>query len=645
MGAHPTVEEGMPGVRFTVWAPRAQSVSVAGDFNGWDAEEYPLEKRTEGGLWTGFLPGVEEGAVYKYVIVTPDGERLFKADPYGFYAELRPATASVVHRLGAYLWGDGAWERTKKRRTSYKRPMAIYEVHLGSWRTKEDGSFYTYEELADTLVPYVKEQGFTHIELLPVNEHPFDRSWGYQITGYYAVTSRYGTPDQFKLLVDRCHQEGIGVILDWVPGHFCKDAQGLRLFDGTPAYEYADSRKAEKPQWGTLTFDYSKGEVRSFLISNALFWMNEYHIDGLRVDAVASMMELNFDKPASMWTLNAEGGTDNLEALSFLRELNRTVFHYYPQALMIAEDSSDRPLITGPVHEGGLGFNYKWNMGWMNDMLRYMALPVEERRHRHNLITFSLMYAFSENYVLPLSHDEVVHGKKSLLDKMPGDYWSKFANLRLFYGYWMTHPGKKLLFMGGELGMFSEWKDLEQVDWHLLEFEKHQQMHDYVRGLNRLYAEEPALWELDHEPAGFEWIDADNAEQGIVSFIRRGKRRADDLCIVCNFTPAVYHGYRIGVPASGDWREVWNSDWPQYGGSGQYNGAPVTAGKKPFHGKPYSTEVTIPPFGCFILKREAAKRRKAEQAVRQKAERSSIKPKAASVSRRTTARNAKQPTL
>lgn len=610
LGAHTGQEGGLAGVRFAVWAPNAREVRVAGDFNGWNGAEHSMQRGSDNGIWSLFIPELGEGTIYKYEIITQQGDVLLKADPYAFYSELRPATASKVWSLDNYKWQDQAWYAKKRRQPSYNRPMNIYELHLGTWKLHDDGSHLTYEELADRLVDYIVSTGYTHIEVLPLAEHPFDRSWGYQITGYYSLTSRYGTPEQFMYLVDRCHQHGIGVILDWVPGHFCKDEHGLRQFDGVPLYEYADSRKAEKPLWGTLSFDFGRPEVVSFLVSNAIFWMDVFHLDGLRVDAVASMLELNFDKPATMWTLNEEGGTDNLEALQFVKTLNEAVFHHYPEALMIAEDSSARPQVTAPTHEGGLGFNYKWNMGWMNDTLRYMKLPPEERKHHHQLITFSLFYAFSENFVLPLSHDEVVHGKKSLLDKMPGDYWSKFANLRLLYAYLITHPGKKLLFMGGELGHFAEWKDLEQIDWFLLDYDMHRSMYEYVKQLNRLYAEEKALWQLDHQWEGFEWIDPDNKEQSVVSFLRKGKQRKDDLIIVCNFTSNVHHGFRLGVPSRGRYREVLNSDWEDFGGSGQYNGQDAVAGRMAWHNQPYSIEITVPPLGATILKRIPERRAK-----------------------------------
>lgn len=592
------------GVRFAVWAPNARQVSVVGSFNDWDGGRHPMRREPESaGVWSLFVPGLDEGAMYKYAIVAPDGESRLKADPYAFFSELRPRTASIVADLSGYRWQDAGWQSRQKAGSSFERPMSIYEVHLGSWKVKPDGSFLSYRELADELIDYAVDMGYTHIELLPLSEHPFDRSWGYQITGYYAVTSRYGTPRDFMYFVDRCHRKGIGVILDWVPGHFCKDAHGLRLFDGTPCYEYADPLKAEKAEWGTLSFDYGRPEVVSFLISNALFWMDVYHIDGLRIDAVASMLYLNFGRSEDL-VRNQHGGPENLEAVAFLRKLNETVFALYPHALMMAEDSTDWPLVCAPTDRGGLGFNYKWNMGWMNDTLRYMKLEPEQRRHHHRLLTFSFMYAWSENYVLPLSHDEVVHGKKSLLDKMPGDYWSKFAGLRLLFGYMTAHPGKKLLFMGGEFGQFSEWKDLtgDQQDWPLLDYDMHRSMHRYVRDLNRLYAAEEALWQRDHHPSGFEWLDPDNHEQSVVSFIRRGTKKGDCVIAVFNFMPYSYTGFRIGVPRPGPYREIINSDDSVYGGSGHVNPGVLNASRKPWHYRHYSVEVSLPPLAMILIK-------------------------------------------
>lgn len=602
LGAHLAADGGNRGVRFAVWAPRAREVSVVGDFNDWDPAAHPLAKRSQG-VWSGWVGGIGEGATYKYAVRSPEGEWKLKADPYAFYAEVRPKSASVVCDLAGYAWNDAAYRERRSIRPHYKAPMNIYEVHLGSWRTKADGSFYTYEELADALVDYAAEMNYTHIELLPLAEHPYDRSWGYQATGFFAITSRFGTPKQFMAFVDRCHRRGIGVILDWVPGHFGKDDHGLRRFDGTPTYEPEDERLAEKLEWGTLAFDFGRPEVRSFLISNALFWMDVYHIDGLRVDAVASMLYLNFGKPEDRHVYNRYGGQENLEAIEFLKELNTAVFRHDPDALMMAEDSTAWPLVTAPVHDGGLGFNYKWNMGWMNDMLEYMEQDPVHRKFYHDRITFSFFYAFSENYVLPFSHDEVVHGKKSLLDKMPGDYWQKFANLRLLLAYMIVHPGKKLLFMGSELGMFSEWKDLEQVDWHLLDYPAHASMQRYVRELNAFYIDQPALWQQDRSAEGFEWISPSDREQSVVAFVRRGREPGEQLIVACNFTPVVRRDYRIGVPEAGDYREIYNSDAEQFGGSGVRNEESLRAEPTPWHDRPYSIAATLPPLGAAIFKK------------------------------------------
>jgi 1,4-alpha-glucan branching enzyme len=591
-GAHIVEDGGTVGTRFCVWAPHAVEVRVVGSFNNWNGEHHRLVKVSKQGVWMIFIPENLEGHLYKYEIITCNGEVLLKADPYAFYSELRPNTASIIYKLDGYKWNDQAWQRRKKRKRIYDQPMFIYEIHLGTWKKKEDGSFYTYKQIADELIPYVVEHGFTHIELLPLVEHPFDRSWGYQGTGYYSATSRYGTPHDLMEFIDRCHQAGIGVILDWVPGHFCKDEHGLYMFDGKPTYEYINMQDRENFVWGTANFDLGKPEVHSFLISNALFWMEYYHIDGFRVDAVANML---------YWP-NSEALHSNPYALSFLKKLNETVFAYDPAVLMVAEDSTDWPQVTAPTYEGGLGFNYKWNMGWMNDLLSYMETEMHERKHVHHKVTFSLLYAYSENFILPLSHDEVVHGKKSLLNKMPGDYWQKFAQLRLLYGYLIAHPGKKLLFMGGEFGQFDEWKDLEQLDWVLFDFDMHRKMDEYVKELVHFYKKQKALYELDHSPEGFEWIDVNNAEQSIFSFIRRGKKENDFLIVVCNFTDVVYHNYKIGVPLNASYKEVFNSDDVSYGGSGQMNRKTLTAVEEPFHGKPYHVCMTIPPYAVSILR-------------------------------------------
>lgn len=602
-GAHLIEQAGQKGVRFTVWAPHAQAVSVVGSFNEWNESTSPMQRlKEDGSIWSLFIPQLTEGCVYKYAIRTHWGETILKADPYGYYAEVRPNTASVVYDLRTYNWKDHAWYETKQSAAAYEKPMLTYEVHLGSWRLNAEGEFLTYREAADQLVDYVKSMHYTHIELMPLNEYPFDGSWGYQATGYYAVTSRYGEPRDFMYLVDLCHQNGIGVILDWVPGHFCRDVHGLRRFDGEPLYESGNELLAENHEWGTTNFDYGRTEVQSFLISNAMFWFTEFHIDGLRIDAVANMLYLNYGRKDGDWQPNKYGGAGNLEAMEFLRKLNQAIFEFHPEALMIAEESTSWPLISKPVYMGGMGFNFKWNMGWMNDMLRYMEMDSLFRKWHHNLVTFSFMYAFSENFVLPLSHDEVVHGKKSLLDKMPGDYWQKFANLRAFYGYWMAHPGKKLLFMGGEFGQFIEWKYDDSLDWHLLEYPMHQKMHAYVKQLNGFYCTDPAMWEIDCDWQGFEWIDCNDYTQSVISFVRKGKSPEDFVVVLCNFTPVVHQGYRLGVPQAGTYVEVFNSDAEAYGGSNVLNEGEFKSEPVFWHEKGQSILLTVPPLATIYLK-------------------------------------------
>ncbi|MYL34493.1 1,4-alpha-glucan branching protein GlgB [Pontibacillus yanchengensis] len=603
LGAHAVTQNGENGIRFAVWAPNAVQVSVVGMFNNWDGREHQMVKLNDNGIWYIFIPRLEKGTIYKYEILTAHGHLSLKADPYAFSSELRPNTASVVYPLEPYEWGDGEWMKHRQQTNLYESPMSIYELHLGSWKYIEEEVFYTYREYADMVIPYVKELGYTHIELLPLTEHPFDRSWGYQATGYFAVTSRYGTPDDFRYFVDQCHQNGIGVILDWVPGHFCKDQHGLRRFDGEPLYEYSNPSKAEKTQWGTLTFDFGRNEVQSFLISNAIYWLKEYHLDGLRVDAVASMLYLDFGKEEGEWELNEYGGRENIEAVSFIKKMNEAIFEEVPNVLMMAEESTSWPLVSAPTYIGGLGFNYKWNMGWMNDMLKYMEMDPIHRKYHHNLITFSLFYAFSENFVLPISHDEVVHGKKSLLNKMPGDYWKKFASLRAFLAFMYAHPGKKLLFMGSEFGQFDEWKDMEDLDWELLDYESHASTLEYMKQLHKLYKDMPALWELDHEQEGFEWIDPHNYEQSVISFVRNSRSSNDQLVVVCNFTPQVHHDYRVGVPKVGSYKEVFTSDATHFGGSGQTNGRLLETIPEPWQGQHQHISMTIPPLAVSFLKR------------------------------------------
>mgnify|MGYP005751096917 CR=1 FL=1 len=581
------------GTRFTVWAPNAAQVRIISSFNGWNGENTKLQKINNEGVWSILIEDQDlTDEMYKYEIVTKQGEVLHKADPFAFFSEVRPNTASIVYNLEGYKWKDANWRRKKKRKTIYEKPMFIYELHLGSWKKKEDGSFFTYLELIDELIPYIQEQGYTHIELLPIIEHPYDRSWGYQGTGYYSATSRYGTPHELMAFIDACHQVDIGVILDWVPGHFCKDAHGLYMFDGTPTFEYKSYNDRENEVWGTANFDLGKPEVRSFLISNALFWIEHFHIDGFRVDAVSNII---------YWP-NTNESHENPFAIEFLKNLNKAVFEFDYSALMIAEDSSDWPFVTAPTHEGGLGFNYKWNMGWMNDMLSYMETHSHDRPKFHDKVSFSLMYAFSENFILPLSHDEVVHGKKSLLNKMPGSYEEKFAQLRLLYGYFFTHPGKKLLFMGGELGQFDEWKDLEQVDWMLLDqYESHQNTHKYMKELTNFYVTTPALFEQDHEHSGFEWIDVNNRDQSIFSFIRYGKNEEDYVVVICNFTEKAYENFVIGIPEEIRYEEIFNSDKTEFGGNGFTNLDEMKAKKGEYHGKPYHMMVNVAPFGVSIL--------------------------------------------
>ncbi|ABO49983.1 1,4-alpha-glucan branching enzyme [Desulforamulus reducens MI-1] len=599
-GAHSAIQDGLAGVRFTLWAPNAADVRLVGDFNEWQGHLHRMKRVKDSPIWSLFIPGLPENSLYKYEIYTHQGEVLLKADPYAFFSEMRPATASRVFNIEDYQWQDQAYQEQKKQQSMYKQPVNIYEVHLGSWRRKKD-VFLNYQELANQLIDYVIDMGYTHIELLPVMECPLDASWGYQLTGYYAVTSRYGTPFDFMYFVDQCHQRGIGVILDWVPAHFCKDGHGLGYFDGGTLYESANHKRADNRQWGTVNFDLSKPEVRSFLISNALFWLDVYHIDGLRVDAVAYMLYLDYGRAEGEWDPNQFGGKENLDAICFMKKLNEFVFKYYPNTLMIAEESTAWPLVTRPTYLGGLGYNYKWNMGWMNDILRYMQMDPIHRKWHHNLLTFSFMYTFSENYILPLSHDEVVHGKKSLLDKMPGDYWQKFANLRLLYGYMMAHPGKKLLFMGGEFGQFSEWNENQSLDWQLLDYDLHKKMHDYVKNLNHFYRAEKSLWMLDHHESGFQWIDPHDYTQSIITFMRKGTNPEEFIIGIFNFTPVVREGYRIGVPRLGEYHEVFNSDWIAFGGSGVIN-HPSMAEDTSWHNQPFSLSMRVPPLAVVFLK-------------------------------------------
>ena len=604
LGAHFMEQNGKAGVRFSVWAPHAKTVSVVGDFNAWDTRTHTMQKISDGEIWTIFIEGLEEGEVYKYAIEPQwGGPHIMKADPYGFYAEKKPKTASRLYNMKKYKWNDAAWQERKKTHPSYSNPMLTYEVHLGSWRRTLDGGYLSYRELADQLVSYAKKMNYTHIEIMPLCEHPFDGSWGYQATGYYAVTSRYGEPDDFRYFIDTAHANGIAVIMDWVPGHFCKDEQGLRHFDGMTLYESDNEQRAENWEWGTTNFDYGRTEVQSFLISNAMFWFEEYHIDGLRIDAVANMLYLNYGRKEGEWQPNKYGDTGNLEAMDFIKKLNEAIFKFHPNALMIAEESTAWPLISKPVYMGGMGFNYKWNMGWMNDMLAYMSLDPIYRKWNQDKVTFSFMYAFSENFVLPLSHDEVVHGKCSLVSKMPGDYWQKFAGLRGFFGYWMAHPGKKLLFMGGEFAQFIEWNYDDSLDWHLVqEYPMHTKMLEYSRALNKFYKENRPFWEVDFDWNGFEWIDCNDSENSIITFVRKSDNADDFIVVLCNFTPEVRQNYRIGVPKRGDYVEVFNSDAEEFGGSGVKNEGDLHTEDYGWHEREQSLVITVPPMATIYLR-------------------------------------------
>lgn len=607
LGAHYRVVHGIGGIEFSVWAPNARSVSVIGTFNGWDRRMHAMRALGASGVWEIFIPGLENGELYKYEIKTKDGHVLPKADPFGAAMEERPRTASVVHIPQPFEWSDQEWIARRRDHKPLHAPISIYEVHAGSWRKvpTEAGAerVLTYRELADVLVPYVKENGYTHVEFLPLTEHPFDGSWGYQVSGYYAPTSRYGSPEDLMFLVDRCHAEGIGVILDWVPAHFPKDSHALGWFDGTHLFEHADPRKGEHMDWGTLIFNFGRNEVRNFLIANALYWIDRFHIDGLRIDAVASMLYLDYSRKEGEWIPNAFGGRENLEAIDFLRQLTWVVHSYYPGAMVMAEESTAFTGVTHDVDSNGLGFDLKWNMGWMNDTLEYFEKDAIFRKYHHNNLTFSLLYAFSERFLLPISHDEVVHGKKSLISKMPGDYWQKFANMRLFFGYQFGHPGKKLLFMGQEFGQWDEWNHDSQLDWKLLDFEAHRQLLTWVRDLNHLYRREPALYEDDFSWEGFQWIDLDDSARSLLSFERIAKDRENRVLFLCNFTPTVHLHYRLGVSVPGTYRELLNSDSEYYGGSGVGNYGHVSSDPVPIHNREHSVLLSVPPLGVLILKR------------------------------------------
>jgi 1,4-alpha-glucan branching enzyme len=605
LGAHPMVVGGTPGVFFAVWAPNALRVSAIGDFNNWDGRRHPMRVRGASGIWELFIPGLSQGTLYKFEVKSKyKGFLAEKADPCAFYSELRPKSASVVWDINSYRWHDDAWMGRRREENMFEAPVSIYEVHLGSWRrVPEDGNrWLTYRELAQTLVPYVKEMGCTHVELLPVSEHPLDESWGYQTVGYYSCTSRYGTPDDFMHFVDQCHQNGIGVIVDWVPAHFPKDAHGLGHFDGTALYEHEDPRRGEHRDWGTLIFNFGRNEVANFLIANALFWLDKYHLDGLRVDAVASMLYLDYSREPWERVTNQYGGNQNLEAVAFIKRFNEVVHGTHPGVLTIAEESTAWPMVSRPTYLGGLGFSLKWNMGWMNDILAYFSKNPIHRKYHQNNLTFALLYAFTENFVLVLSHDEVVYGKRALLDKMPGDFWQRFANLRLLYAYMYAQPGKKLLFMGGEIGQWSEWNANQSLDWHLLQYDPHQRLKDFVRDLNIFYRSEPSLYQIDFSHEGFEWIDFGDFQRSVVSFIRRAKNPDDFLVFAFNFTPVPRYNYRIGVPKWGFYREVLNSDSKLYWGSNVGNYGGVHTDPVWWHGRPCSISVNLPPLGAVAFK-------------------------------------------
>ena len=604
LGAHLMLVDGVKGVHFAVWSPNARNVSIVGDFNAWHGGKHQMRVLGSSGIWELFIPEITVGETYKYEIKDQAGNMYLKADPYGFQSEVRPKTASVVADLNQYEWHDAVWLANRRSKDPLADPISVYEVHLGSWRKggEHGNEFLSYKDLAVQLVDYVKYMGFTHVELLPIAEHPFDGSWGYQVTGYFAPTSRFGPPQDFQYFVDHCHQNGIGLIVDWVPAHFPKDAHGLAQFDGSFLYEHSDPKLGEHRDWGTLIFNYGRNEVRNFLISNALFWFDKYHIDGIRVDAVASMLYLDYSREEGGWIPNEFGGRENLQAISFLKKTNELIFSYFPGALSIAEESTAWPGVSKPTYLGGLGFNIKWNMGWMNDFLTYFEKDPIHRKFHHNMITFALLYAFHENFMLVLSHDEVVHGKKALLDKMPGDFWQKFANLRSLFGFMFGHPGKKLLFMGSEFGQWHEWQESQSLDWHLLDYEPHHKLQDLVRDLNHLYQTEPGMHRLDFNESGFQWIDFMDSENSVISFMRKTDRVEDTLVFVCNFTPMYRVDYRVGVPFNSHFNELINTDSENYYGSNKGNFGGVHADEVPWHGFEYSLNLNIPPLSTSIFK-------------------------------------------
>ena len=607
MGAHPMTVDGVEGVLFAVWAPNADRVSVVGNFNNWDGRRHPMRKLDYSGIYELFIPGKLVGEIYKYEIKAKSGQVFMKSDPYAFSSEVRPANASRIVDI-SYKWKDAAWMEKREDKNTDEQPMAIYEMHLGSWKRPTDGrEFYNYRDIASLLADYLLMMNYNYVELMPIMEHPYDPSWGYQVTGYYAPTSRYGLPADFMYFVDYLHSKGIGVILDWVPAHFPKDEHGLGRFDGTALYEHEDPKRGEHPHWGTYIYNYGRNEVRNFLVANALYWAEKYHIDGIRIDAVASMLYLDYGRNDGEWLPNIYGGNENLEAIDFIKEVNSKMHELHKGVIMIAEESTAWPMMTHPVEAGGLGFDYKWNMGWMNDFLNYMKLDPLYRKYHHNDLTFSMVYAYSEKFILVLSHDEVVHEKGSMIAKMPGGYEDKFSNLRVAYGYMMTHPGKKLLFMGQEIAQFTEFNENAEVDWSLFEFDAHVFMQGYVKELNELYKTEPALYELDSSPEGFTWINCNSANTSLLSYVRKGKKESDTLLIICNFTPMEHKAYKLATPSGGRWQEIFSSDNSRYGGEGRNNKTVKQAKKAECDGQDHYISVTVPPLSISVFKKKIGK--------------------------------------